>query len=149
MVKKVRWLNVTVIFFLVFIFHHCKKERAAGEMVIHLNNGWRFITGDSGAYKNPQFNDQDWKGIKVDKIWESQGFDPYDGYAWYRISIKLPSSLKDSSYLKRYLRISLGKINNFDQSFINGKIFGINGLNVGENTQLDDSFIKGETRLWD
>ncbi|MBI5730867.1 MAG: putative Ig domain-containing protein, partial [Ignavibacteriales bacterium] len=61
----------------------------------------------------------------------------------------IPSSLKQNSFLKDSLKIFFGKINNFDQSFINGKIFGINGKNVNANTVIDTSFLNSPTILWD
>ncbi|MBO4633695.1 MAG: beta galactosidase jelly roll domain-containing protein, partial [Lentisphaeria bacterium] len=38
----------------------------------------------------PGFDDRTWKKIAVDKSWEAQGNDDYDGFAWYRVSFKAP-----------------------------------------------------------
>ena len=40
------------------------------------------------------------------------------------------SEIKKSAYLKDSLQISLGKINNFDQSFLKGQLLGMNGKTI-------------------
>jgi len=105
------------------------------------NQEWKFMKGDSPIYAKPNYDDSQWKTIKVDRIWESQGYDPYDGYAWYRVKIIIPSSLRSNAYLKDSLKIFLGKINNFDQTFLNGKLIGINGRNADLSAPLNNDFI--------
>ena len=122
---------------------------AQNEDVIYLKDGWKFKVGDNLEYATPNYIDSGWENIRVDKIWEEQGHDPLDGFAWYRVKVFIPSSLKNNAYLKDSLKIFLGKINNFDQSFLNGKIFGINGKNVSIDTQADTSFLNVPTILWD
>lgn len=121
---------------------------SAQEETIKLNGPWKFIQGDNMEYAAPAFNDSQWKPILVDRIWESQGYDPYDGYAWYRVKVFIPSSLKNKAYLKDSLKIFLGKINNFDQTFLNGKIIGINGKNVPVNTTITNDFTRAAQIMW-
>lgn len=122
---------------------------AQNEVVVKLSNGWKFVQGDNLEYAKPDYNDAGWKAIQTDKIWEAQGYDPYDGYAWYRIKIVIPSSLKNNAYLKDSLKIFLGKINNFDQTFLNGKFIGSNGKKAGADAIADNSFINAPQSLWD
>jgi len=135
--------------FFITVFISFNLLWAQSEQSIPLKDGWKFKVGDNLDYTKPGFDDSQWKGIQVDKIWEQQGYDPLDGYAWFRIKIFIPSSLKNNSFLKDSLKIFLGKINNFDQSFVNGIIFGINGKNVNANTTIDTSFLNAPTILWD
>ena len=114
---------------------------------INLNQSWKFIQGDNLAYAKPDYNDSAWKNILVDRIWEASGYDPYDRYAWYRIEVVIPSSLKISAFLKDSLRIYLGKINNFDQTFLNGSFIGSNGKNVPAGTVPDTLFTKAPQSL--
>jgi hypothetical protein len=123
--------------------------RTINEIVIPLNTEWKFTTGDNPEYAASAFDDSGWKNIQVDKIWEEQGYDPYDGYAWFRFKVVIPSGLYKQAYLQDSLRLFLGKINNYDQTFLNGKIIGINGKNVAENTILDTSFLAAPISLWD
>ncbi len=124
-------------------------ERKINEITISLNSDWKFIQGDNLEYVLPGFDDSGWKTIKIDKIWEEQGYDPYDGFAWFRFKVLIPSDLYKHAYLQDSLRLFLGKINNFDQTFLNGKIIGINGKNVPENTTIDTAFLKAPMQLWD
>ncbi len=116
---------------------------------VSLESGWKFVKGDNPAYADPSFDDSGWSPILVDRIWEAQGNDPYDGYAWYRLRVVIPSKIRDDARLKDGLRISLGKINNFDLSFLNGRVFGRNGKVVAADTPLDDSFTKEDMMLYD
>jgi len=116
---------------------------------VSLESGWKFAKGDNVAYADPAFDDSGWSPIAVDRTWEAQGNDPYDGYAWYRFRVVIPSKVRDEAKLKDGLRISLGKINNYDMSFLNGKYFGRNGKVVAEDTPQDDSFTKEDMMLYD
>ena len=100
-----------------------------------LSGDWKFHTGDDASWANPGFNDQDWKPILVGKYWEPQGYSGYDGYAWYRKHILIPSSLKNSSFLKESLRLTLGKIDDGDQVYLNGKLIGQNAGTTKDITQ--------------
>ncbi|MBL7138196.1 MAG: alpha-galactosidase [Bacteroidales bacterium] len=117
--------------------------------VISLNQGWKFTMGDSLAFIEPGLNDTSWDSMPVDKIWEECGYDPYDGYAWYRLRFFLPSSLKLSASLQDSLLLFLGKINNWDQTFLNGTIIGINGRNVPAGTVIDTGFLNAPVNYWD
>lgn len=132
-------------FFLLFLGLTSAQSVAS----IQLKDGWKFQTGDNMEYSKANFDDSKWKVIGVDKPWENYGYGDLDGYAWYRIKIIIPSSLKEKSFLKDSLKLFLGKIDDYDQSFINGKILGINGRTVDINTQLDNSFMKEEPIPWD
>lgn len=137
------------IYFILIAFIAFSCERTINEISIPVNTDWKFIQGDNLSYAEPGFDDAGWKNIKVDKIWEEQGYDPYDGFAWFRFKVLIPSDLYKQAYLQDSLRIFLGKINNFDQTFLNGKIIGINGKIVPENTLIDTAFLKAPMQLWD
>jgi hypothetical protein len=61
----------------------------------------------------------------------------------------IPSDLYKQAYLQDSLCFFLGKINNYDQTFLNGKIIGINGKIVAEDTAIDTTFINAPIALWD
>lgn len=84
---------------------------------------WHFITGDSPEYLSPQFNDSAWTYINVPDYWEHQGFDGYDGIAWYRVHFTIHKKLPgDSVY------VILGKIDDADESYLNGVRIGGMGI---------------------
>lgn len=102
---------------------------------LSISNGWKFHTGDDAAWASPSFDDQSWPSISVGHPWEEEGHPGYDGFAWYRLHVVIPSSLKTASYLKGGLKIDLGKIDDGDQSFLNGKLIG---QNAGHGKKIEE-----------
>ncbi len=100
---------------------------------VDLSRGWKFHTGDNTAWSSPSLNEDDWKPIEVGKQWEVQGYPDLDGYAWYRLHVVIPSALKNNSFLKESLRFDLGRIDDGDQVFLNGKLIG---ANAGRSTDI-------------
>ena len=92
----------------------------------------RFSTGDNMAWKESGFNDKSWPILQTGIPWEQQGYKGYDGYAWYRIHFKLPSSLITEARLKDSLRLNLSKIDDADEIYLNGIKIGKNGSFPGD-----------------
>jgi hypothetical protein len=82
--------------------------------------------GDDLSWKEKSIDDSDWQEIKTDICWEDQ-VGRYDGYAWYRIRFRLPSSLLENSYWKKNLCFFLSKIDDLDETYLNGKCIGKTG----------------------
>ena len=89
---------------------------------IDLEGSWKFKTGDDFAWSKVDFNDQNWENMIVPGNWNSKNLRNYDGYAWYRKSVYIPSKLTGKK-----LVLLLGKIDDLDQTFLNGKQIGITG----------------------
>ncbi|MBK7215173.1 MAG: hypothetical protein IPH88_18170 [Bacteroidales bacterium] len=87
-----------------------------------LPSTWKFMKGDSEEYSKPKYNDSDWKKIHVLSLWESQGYTDYDGIAWYRTAVSVPDSLLDMD-----LNLLLGKIDDADETYLNGTLIGKSG----------------------
>lgn len=109
---------------------------------------WRFMPGDSPAYAGTGLDDSAWAPIRVDRIWEQQGHEKLDGFAWFRVRFFLPASLRNSTGLQDGVRLFLGKINNFDQSYLNGAIIGCNGQATAPGALPDESFTNADASLW-
>jgi hypothetical protein len=90
---------------------------------VDLSGVWKFQLNDSTIWKNEDFNDADWKTINVPEHWEDQGYEDYDGYAWYRRKFDMPSQLIDQK-----LVMVAGKIDDIDEVYINGKLIGHTGV---------------------
>lgn len=86
-----------------------------------------FKTGDNAAWANEQFEDKDWAPIQLQTYWEKQGYDKYDGFAWYRIHFNLPSSLKEKAILKTQIEIYFPGIDDADITYLNGNEIGKTG----------------------
>jgi hypothetical protein len=89
---------------------------------INLFGKWKFKLSDDKKWADENLNDSDWEEVIVPSSWESQGFQNYDGFAWYRKSFKLPEHFKTNDLL-----IILGRIDDMDEVFINGKLVGSTG----------------------
>ncbi len=83
---------------------------------------WKFRTGDNMDWKESNYDDQDWKNVHVPAYWETQGFRDYDGYAWYRVTFRVPSG-----YDGRNLIALVGRIDDFDEVYLNGERIGRTG----------------------
>jgi hypothetical protein len=86
---------------------------------LNLSGEWKFQTGNKKDWKSADFNDAEWNTIKVPSIWENQGYEDYDGDAWYRIKFRLPENLSAGE-----LYLSLGKIDDIDDVYLNGEYIG-------------------------
>jgi sialate O-acetylesterase len=80
---------------------------------------WKIGFNYTQACLLPSFDDSGWDNIIVPGDWESQGFSDYDGQACYRKAFKPDRKLADK---KLYLVI--GKIDDRDHVFLNGKLIG-------------------------
>jgi phosphoserine phosphatase RsbU/P len=60
-----------------------------GKGTVPLSGPWQFHLGDNASWASPSIDDSLWEKIDADKTWGVQGFANYDGYAWYRIHLKL------------------------------------------------------------
>lgn len=114
-----------------------------------LDRNWKFKTADDLRFAADEYNDSDWGSIQIASPWQNQGID-YVGFAWYRIKVTIPSSLKQN-HKSDSLKIFLGEILDAHQVFLNGSILGENGMIVPETHATDSAFLdqpvsKGEKK---
>jgi cephalosporin-C deacetylase len=90
--------------------------------------GWRFQKGDDLAWAKREHNDADWQNIAVGMPWESALQIEYNGWAWYRKSVVIPQK-KYKKATKKYgsMILSLGMIDDADETFFNGIKIGATG----------------------
>jgi hypothetical protein len=98
------------------------KYRNFSENSLHLFGKWKFRLGDDKKWAAANVNDVDWEDVIVPSSWESQGFQNYDGFAWYRKTFKVPDN-----YSAEDLMIVLGKIDDLDEVYLNGSLIGSTG----------------------
>lgn len=116
---------------------------------------WKFMVGDSLKYSLSDYKDNDWANIKIENEWESVGYPAYDGFAWYRNSIYIPSTLKSlKNDDQSFLRLFLGKIDDNDQIFLNGALIGENNKTVNDASSISSNFkdadpLFNEDRIYD
>ncbi len=90
------------------------KLETSQHLIDKINQAKELTTKDISTFET-----RDWSAINVPGRWEDQGFKHYDGYAWYRKKIEIPSNAKDED-----LVVVLGKIDDTDRTFFNGKLIG-------------------------
>ncbi|MRR19317.1 hypothetical protein EG827_03910 [bacterium] len=88
---------------------------------------WKFLTGDKPEYIDSAMNEYWWKNISPLQLWEGQGFSGYDGYAWYRVKVVVPVSMKKNAFKYDGLVLNLGKIDDSDVTYFNGHEVGSTG----------------------
>ncbi len=87
---------------------------------------WKFHPGDSPDWKARGYDDTGWEKISVPAYWEIQRHRDLDGFAWYRKSFYLPEDMQNQRLI-----LILGKIDDLDETFVNGQL-------VGQTGDLDD-----------
>jgi len=89
---------------------------------------WKFLQGDKPEYIDSALNDYWWKDISPLTVWERQGFQGYDGFAWYRVKVVVPPSMKKNAFKYGGLMLNLGKIDDADETWFNGHKAGATGV---------------------
>jgi hypothetical protein len=89
---------------------------------INLKGKWKLKSGDDPSFAASSFNDSGWKTARVPARWEDEGLTDHDGYGWYRISFYVSDRLAG-----KVLYLALGKIDDVDQTYLNGKLINNSG----------------------
>ena len=87
-----------------------------------LEGRWQFSIGMNDEWTSAKFNDTSWESIRVPSPWEDEGYNGYNGYAFYRKKITISSKYKD-----RMLYLNMGYIDDVDEVYLNGKKIGSTG----------------------
>ncbi|MFZ4770540.1 MAG: beta-L-arabinofuranosidase domain-containing protein [Ferruginibacter sp.] len=109
------FVKITGMMLLFFLF-----SESAFAQPINLPKEAKFRFGDDFAWADPSFNDKDWATQLLAKSFRKDS-----SYAWYRISIVIPSSMKTNA--GKGIKLNLGKIDDADQTYFNGKLIGETG----------------------
>lgn len=90
-----------------------------GKDFYSLEGVWKFSLAREAYWEQLGYNDIDWDNIVVPSYWRSKHIKRSNGLGWYRKEFTLPDHLKDSDLL-----LFLGKIDDFDYTYVNGKLIG-------------------------
>ena len=102
-----------------WLFFSCEYHP---EKIRELKGQWKFAIGDNKEWANPDLDDKFWDRIYVPASWEEQGYRGYNGFAWYRRHINI-----SKRYEKASLYLYIGKVDDVDEVYFNGKLIGSNG----------------------
>jgi cephalosporin-C deacetylase len=94
---------------------------------IDISTNWKFSKGDNPEWATTKFDDKAWMTVPLGVAWEIFLTEDYNGYAWYRKTLFIPSSMKKEVRKYGALYLNLGKIDDSDATYFNGKKVGQNG----------------------
>src|SRR4030042_6397937 len=124
-VFNVTKMRITIISALICILAQSGQVYAMMSNLVllqSLKGTWSFSIGINNEWVSPKFDDSGWESIKVPSAWEDQGFNGYNGYAFYRKKITIPSAYKG-----RNLYLYMGYIDDVDAVYLNGYKIGSTG----------------------
>ncbi len=98
---------------------------AMGQNLVELR--WKFQPGDNLEWAKPEFDDTGWPLLITGRTWEQQGYAQLDGFAWYRTSVVIPSTLKAEATKRGGFSLRLGRIDDSDATYFNGELIGQSG----------------------
>jgi sialate O-acetylesterase len=75
--------------------------------------------GRVNKWEKSGLNTSDWQEMELPGLWETKGLPDFDGVVWFRKEITL-----DASELGDDIKLSLGPIDDNDQTYVNGTLVG-------------------------
>lgn len=117
---KNRFRNYLLLFFSVIIYYPSQAQLVA------LPQEVKCRIGDDRSWADPSLNDADW-GSKLLGTSLKDTSARENIYAWFRIKIVIPASMKPLAERGQGILLQLGKIDDIDQTFFNGKLIGQTG----------------------
>jgi hypothetical protein len=104
---------------------------------IDISKNWLINIGDTIGWASVSYNDNHWKTTESIGPFERNGFPNFQNFGWVRKKVLIPSTLKDSAEKYGYFYLTLGKINDADQTFFNGKLVGQTGSMPPDSIAVD------------
>ncbi len=104
-----------------------------------LEGVWKIRSGDNSQWKNPDYDDTNWQNIMVPSFIRNMKTSFFDDIVWYRKEFALPADLRD----EQALMMILGKIDDFDETYLNGVLIGEtnDGRMYGVSNSYDENRI--------
>ena len=87
----------------------------------------KFRVGDDASWAGVNVDESSWRTISNATTWTSQGVKCESGFGWYRYHVNIPKSLLEKSDLKEMVDFNMGKIDDADEVYLNGKLIGKTG----------------------
>ena len=104
----------------------CTSSTPSVQQDILLENA-KFHLGDEAAWADVNVDESDWQDISNTMTWTSQGVKCENGFGWYRYHVTIPKSMLEKSDLKETVDFNMGKIDDADEVYLNGKLIGKTG----------------------
>ncbi len=108
------------------LFFFAMLSTNAYAQTISLPSDWKFNIGDNAAWALPAFDDAAWELKPIGKMLAAPGQKDHV-FAWYRSHISIPQTMRAAIQKGGGIVLSLGKIDDVDQVFVNGTLVGQTG----------------------
>lgn len=118
----------------------CSRE--SDKNSVFLESSWKFKAGDNIAWAASDLDDKGWDTIDPKQVWDKQGYKKLDGFAWYRVKVFIPTDIKEHAFFKDSVQFLLGRIDDYDQVFLNGELIGENGRSLTSKAVSNPGFFK-------
>jgi hypothetical protein len=122
---------------LLSLLLHCSRKDTSDSFteIINLSgNDWYAILDDDIEYAGIEVSTKTW--TEVEQPSNLRNLDPeYRGVIWIRKSFDI-----DTSNIKKNLALSLGKIYDYDEVYLNGNLLGQNGKKVGSKDSSQPAY---------
>ena len=93
------------------------------ELALDLSGKWRLFMKDDLRFAESEFDDSAWQQVLVPGIWDGYGNKEFDGTGWYRTRFRVSAKM-----LEEKLVLVLGRIDDVEEVYLNGKLLGRTGL---------------------
>ena len=113
-------LHSALLLFAIFLSYKSPAQS------VQLPREWKFQLGDNPDWANLSFNDSDWGKKKLATSFAAKELKD-NVFAWYRIKLVISSDIKSAVEKGKGIKLNLGKIDDVDQTFFNGKLIGQTG----------------------
>ena len=87
----------------------------------------KFRVGDDASWAGINVDESSWRNLSNTSTWTAQGVKCENGFGWYRYHVNIPKSLLEKSDLKETVDFNMGKIDDADEVYLNGKLIGKTG----------------------
>ena len=94
----------------------------ANSQTVHLPKYWKYRMEDKTEFSKKNNNDAGWQKVTVPLSWTKLGINKEKSIGWYRTNTTLPASM-----VGKDLVISLGTIDDADETYFNGVKIGATG----------------------
>ncbi|WP_079506520.1 alpha/beta hydrolase-fold protein [Mesobacillus jeotgali] len=130
--KFFSWLSVAILLCSLIPSSVVAFDGESGENgKLDLSGDWLFTLGDNvEEFSKPDYDHSNWNSLKPGTGFLSGADFPENSFAWYRTKFVVP---KDFS--KDALTLALGKIDDADEVYLNGKLLASTGFKEGKFNQ--------------
>jgi DUF1680 family protein len=105
---------------------------------------WKYKLEDNKEFRKSEFNDSGWKELE-NLSWQDNLNTTTNRLLWIRKEVFIPSTLKKEFEKTGVLNLSMGKIEQSDETYLNGKLIGSTGSGASYRNYL----IRKDDILWD